>query len=73
MIRETGLTPDRLRPARVIGFATPRNTPLPCARLRGRILCRYGRPRLIVMVMAGPDEFGIAAREYAHMALDSNG
>ena len=26
LIRETGLRPDRLRPARVIGFATPRNT-----------------------------------------------
>jgi len=74
LIRETGLKPDRLRPARVIGFATPEEYRR--YRLHASADAYYmgteGRD-YIVMVMSGPNEFGIAAHEYAHMVLHSTG
>ena len=74
LIRETGLRPDRLRPARVIGFATPEEYRR--YRLHASADAYYvgteGRD-YIVMVMSGPKEFGIAAHEYAHMVLHSTG
>jgi tetratricopeptide (TPR) repeat protein len=74
LIQETGLRPDRLRPARVIGFATPLEyAPF---RLRETADAYYigteGRD-YIVMVMGGSRAFEIAAHEYAHMALHSAG
>jgi tetratricopeptide (TPR) repeat protein len=74
LIRETGLRPDRLRPARVIGFATPLEySPF---RLRETADAYYigteGRD-YIVMTMGGARAFEIAAHEYAHMALHSAG
>ena len=74
LIQETGLRPDRLRPARVIGFATELEySPY---RLHETADAYYigteGRD-YIVMVMGGPRAFEIAAHEYAHMALHSAG
>jgi tetratricopeptide (TPR) repeat protein len=74
IIRETGLKPDRLRPARVIGFA--RVEDYQQYRLHTSAAAYYvgteGRD-YIVMVLAGPNEFGIAAHEYAHLVLHSTG
>lgn len=74
LIRETGLKPDRLRPARVIGFATTEEYRR--FRLHSSADAYYlgteGRD-YIVMVLAGPNEFGVAAHEYAHMVLHSTG
>jgi hypothetical protein len=74
VIGELGVQPDRLRPARVIGFASPLEyAPF---RLHENSDAYYigteGRD-YIVMVMAGPNEFGIAAHEYAHLVLHSAG
>ena len=74
LIRETGLRPDRLRAARVIGFATTEEYRR--FRLHSSADAYYlgteGRD-YIVMVLAGPNEFGVAAHEYAHMVLHSTG
>jgi len=74
LIRETGLRPDRLRPARVIGFATALEySPF---RLRETADAYYigteGRD-YIVMTMGETRAFAVAAHEYAHMALHSAG
>jgi tetratricopeptide (TPR) repeat protein len=74
LIRETGLKPDRLRAARVIGFATPLEyAPF---RLRETADAYYigteGRD-YIVMTLGGPRAMAVAAHEYAHMALHSAG
>lgn len=74
LIRETGLEPDRMRPARVIGFATGQE--YAAFRLRASADAYYigteGRD-YIVMVMAGARAPAVAAHEYAHMALHSAG
>src|SRR5215831_3306847 len=74
LIRETGLQPDRLRPARVVGFATPAE--YQSYRLHASADAYYvgteGRD-YIVMVLGGPRDFGVAAHEYAHLVLHSTG
>jgi tetratricopeptide (TPR) repeat protein len=74
LIRETGMQPDRLRPARLIGFAAAADyRPY---RLTSTAEAHYvgteGRD-YIAMALDGPRAPGIAAHEYAHMALHSAG
>src|ERR1043166_3700909 len=61
LIRETGLRPDRIRPARVIGFASAAEyAPY---RLRPSVDAYYIGTEsrdTIVMTLAGPAAFGIA-------------
>src|ERR1041385_7549872 len=74
LIQETALRPDRVRPARVIGFAwAAESQPY---RLRATADAYYvgteGRD-YIVMALAGPGGFGTAAHEYAHLVLHATG
>jgi hypothetical protein len=74
LIRETGVQPDGLRPARLIGFATAAEYRE--YRLHSDAEAYYvgteGRD-YIVMALDGPRAAGIAAHEYMHMALHSTG
>src|SRR4051794_231154 len=74
LVREVGIRPDRVRPARVIGFASAASyAPY---RLSSSADAYYvgteGRD-YIVMSLEGPRAAGIAAHEYAHMALHTSG
>src|SRR5436305_13284593 len=66
VVRETGLRADRVRPARVIGFASAGEYRR--YRLHASSDAYYvgteGRDS-IVMTLAGPADFGVAAHEYA--------
>jgi hypothetical protein len=74
LIRETGLQPDRLRPARLIGFASAAE--YQAHRLEPGAEAHYvgteGRD-YIVMSLDGLRAPGIAAHEYAHMTLHAAG
>jgi hypothetical protein len=70
---EMGLQPDRLRPARVIGFASEAEyAPFRKDRADAYYIGTEGRD-YIVMVAAGPNELPVAAHEYAHLMMHSAG
>jgi tetratricopeptide (TPR) repeat protein len=74
MIREAGLQPDRLRPARVIAFGSAAE--YRTYRLHSNAEAYYigteGRD-YIVFSLDSPRASALAAHEYAHMALHSAG
>src|SRR3569833_3032627 len=73
LIRHTGVTPDRLRPARVFAFATARDyAPYrPDTSAEAYYVGTEGRD-YIVMALDSARASGIAAHEYAHMAIHSS-
>ncbi len=74
LIRETGIRPDRLRPARLIGFATAAEyRPYrPNSTAEAFYVGTEGRD-YIVMALDSPRAAGIAAHEYTHMVMHSTG
>lgn len=70
----TGLQPDRLRPARVIGFASSAEyVPFRPSEAADAHYVGTEARDYIVMVIAGPRANAVAAHEFAHMAVHSAG
>jgi tetratricopeptide (TPR) repeat protein len=74
LIRETGVQPDRLRPARLIGFATAAEyRPYRITTTAEAYYVGTEGRDYIVMALDSPRAAGIAAHEYTHMALRATG
>jgi tetratricopeptide (TPR) repeat protein len=72
LVRDFGITPDRLRPARVIAFASVAEyTPYRLSATADAFYVGTEGRDYIVLSLGGPRATGNAAHEYAHMALHS--